>query len=52
MILFILLNGVIWLLFRRRIPEKYEGYVHTGAFFLLIIFMLVIAFKDVWNIFT
>lgn len=51
-ILFILLNGVIWLLFRRRIPEKYEGYVHTGAFFLLIIFMLVIAFKDVWNIFT
>lgn len=51
-ILFILLNGIIWLLFRRRIPEKYEGYVHTGAFFLLIIFMLVIAFKDVWNIFT
>lgn len=51
-ILFILLNGVLWLLFRRRIPEKYEGYVHTGAFFLLILFMLVIAFKDVWNIFT
>lgn len=51
-ILFILVNGVIWLLFRRRIPEKYEGYVHTGAFFLLIALMLIIAFKDVWNIFT
>ena len=51
-ILFILVNGIIWLICRRRIPEKYEGYVHTGAFFLLILFMLIIAFKDVWNIFT
>ena len=51
-ILFILLNGILWLFFRRRIPEKYEGYVHTGAFFLLIFFMVIIAFKDVWNIFT
>ena len=51
-ILFVLLNGVLWLLFRRRIPEKYEGYVHTIAFFLLIALMVLIAFKDVWNIFT
>lgn len=51
-ILFIVLNGMIWLILRRRIPEKYEGYVHTVAFFLLIAFMLIIAFKDVWNIFT
>lgn len=50
-ILFILLNGVLWLLFRRRIPEKYEGYVHTAAFFLLLILMVLIAFKDVWNLF-
>ena len=51
-ILFIVLNGIIWLICRRRIPEKYEGYVHTAAFFLLIAFMLLIAFKDVWNIFA
>ncbi len=51
-ILFVLLNGILWLLFHRRIPEKYEGYVHTGAFFLLIALMLLIAFKDVWNVFT
>lgn len=51
-ILFVLLNGILFLLFRRRIPEKYEGYVHTAAFFLLIVLMLLIAFKDVWNIFT
>jgi len=51
-ILFILLNGVIWIIFRKKIPERYEGYVHTAAFFLLIVFMLLVAFKDVWNIFT
>jgi len=50
-VFFILLNGLIWLFFGKRIPEKYEGYVHTGAFVLLILFMLVIAFKDVWMIF-
>ena len=50
-VLFILLNGVIWLICRKKIPEKYEGYVHTGAFILLILFMVVIAFKDVWMIF-
>ena len=50
-IFFILLNGVIYLVCRRKIPERYEGYVHTGAFVLLVLLMLVIAFKDVWYIF-
>lgn len=50
-ILFILINGVLWLLFRRRIPEKYEGYVHTAAFILLLVLMVLVAFHDVWNIF-
>ena len=51
-IIFILLNGLIYLFFRRRIPAKYEGYVHTAAFFLLLLLMLLIAFKDVWYIFA
>lgn len=51
-ILFIVLNGVLWVFTRRRIPERYEGYVHTGAFFLLVALMLIIAFKDIWNIFV
>lgn len=51
-ILFIFLNGLVYLVSRRRIPEKYEGYIHTAAFFLLIVLMLLIAFKDVWNIFS
>ena len=50
-ILFIVLNGLLWLVIRRRIPEKYEGYVHTGAFFLLLALMAIVAFKDIWNIF-
>jgi len=50
-VFFILLNGLIWLVCRKRIPEKYEGYVHTVVFVLLIVFMILIAFKDVWMIF-
>lgn len=50
-IFFILLNGLIYLVCRKRIPEKYESYVHTGAFILLVLLMLAIAFKDVWYIF-
>ncbi len=51
-VLFVLLNGILYVLFRRRIPEKYEGYVHTAAFLLLIVLMVVIALHDVWNIIT
>lgn len=51
-IFFVLLNGVIWLVSRRRIPARYEGYVHTGAFVLLLVLMALVAFHDVWNIFA
>lgn len=49
-IFFILLNGVLYLVSRRRIPEKYESYVHAGAFVLLLALMAVVALHDVWNI--
>ena len=51
-IFFVLLNGLIYLVGRRRIPEKYEGYIHAGAFVVLLALMAVVAFHDVWNIFT
>lgn len=51
-IFFVLLNSVIYAAVRRRIPEKYEGYVHAGAFVLLMALMVLVAFHDVWNIFT
>ena len=51
-IFFVLVNAVIYLVSRRRIPAKYEGYVHTAGFLLLILLMVVVAFNDVWKIFS
>lgn len=51
-IFFVLLNGLLYAVARKRIPEKYEGYVHAGAFVVLMALMVVIAFHDVWNIFA
>ena len=49
-VFFVLLNGLLYLVSRRRIPERYEGYVHTAAFLLLLVLMAVVAFHDAWNI--
>ena len=51
-VFFVLLNGIIYAVSRRRIPERYEGYVHAGAFVLLLVLMAVVALHDVWNIFA
>lgn len=51
-IFFVLLNGVIYAVSRRRIPERYEGYVHAGAFVVLLALMALVALHDVWNIFV
>ena len=51
-VFFVLLNGLIYAVSRRRIPERYEGYVHAGAFVLLLVLMAAVALHDVWNIFT
>ena len=50
-IFFVLVNGVFWLLTRRKIPAKYEGYVHTVGFVLLLALMAVVAVGDVWKLF-
>ena len=51
-IFFVLLNGILYAVARKRIPEKYEGYVHAGAFVVLLALMAVVALHDVWNIFA
>ena len=51
-VFFVVLNGLIYAVSRRRIPERYEGYVHAGAFVLLLVLMAVVALHDVWNIFV
>ena len=51
-VLFVLLNGLVYAVSRRRIPQRFEGYVHAGAFILLLVLMAVVALHDVWNIFA
>jgi regulator of sigma E protease len=49
-IFFVVINGIVYLFSRKNIPAKYEGYVHTAGFALLLMLMIVVAFHDVWNI--
>lgn len=37
---------------RKPIPPKYEGYVHGVGFALLMVFMVIVAFNDIWRLFT
>ena len=49
-VFFIIINGVFYLVTRKNIPAKYEGYVHTVGFVLLILLMILVAFNDVTKI--
>lgn len=49
-VFFLILNGLAVLLFHRRIPAKYEGYVHFGGLVLLLGLMVVVAVQDVYRI--
>lgn len=46
-ILFVLLE----MIFRRRLPERVENWIHAAGFVLLISLMIFITFQDVYNIF-
>lgn len=43
---------LIELIFRRPVPQKFEGMVHFIGFALLILLMIVIAFNDVFRLVT
>lgn len=51
-ILFLVLNAIAMLLFRRQIPAKYENYIHFAGLVLLLGLMLVISVSDVYKLFT
>lgn len=38
------------MIFRKKVPEKYETVVHTVGFMILIGFMLLITAKDIWSL--
>ena len=49
-IFFLLIDAIALLLFKRTVPEKYQAFVNTAGFVLLMGFMLLITFKDVFQI--
>ena len=48
---FLLLNGVLYALFRKKIDAKYEGYVHLAGLAALMVLMLVVTLSDVGKLF-
>lgn len=50
-IFFLVVNAIAMLLIGKKIPEKYENYIHYGGLILLLAFMLLITFSDVWKLF-
>ena len=38
------------LLFKRKIPEKYQAAINTAGFVLLMGFMLLVTFQDVFKL--
>ena len=50
-IFFLVLDSVTMLLFKRKIPEKYENYIHAAGLALLLGLMLLVTFQDIWKLF-
>ena len=50
-ILFLLLNSVLYFLFRRKIAPKYEGYFHFAGLAALMALMLLVTVSDVGKLF-
>ena len=49
-IFFLIVDTVALRLFRKKIPEKYEMAVNTAGFVVLMGFMLMITFQDVFKL--
>lgn len=49
-ILFLLLNGLLYLTVRKTIPSKYESWVHVMGMMALFALMIVVAFHDVFKL--
>ena len=51
-VLFLLLNGAVHAVTRKRIPARYEGYVHAAGLVLLLGLMAVVMYNDIARIVT
>lgn len=45
--LFLVLNSILYGLFRKKIPPQYEGYVHMAGLAALMMLMVVVTLSDV-----
>ena len=51
--IFLLLVGSLFTaLTKKKIPPKYEGYVHAAGMIALLAFMAFVTFKDIWKLFA
>ena len=50
-ILFLAVNSVFMLLFKKKVPPKYENYIHTAGLVLLLGLMVVVCFNDIMKLF-
>ena len=41
---------VFELVFRKPIPQKYESWIHAAGLVLLLAFMAIISFSDIWKL--
>ena len=49
-IFFLAVDALVWLVSRRRVPERYKTAVNTAGFVLLMGFMLLVTLQDVWKL--
>ncbi len=50
-ILFLAVNSISMLLFKKKVPPKYENYIHTAGLVLLLGLMGVVCFNDIMKLF-
>ena len=48
----LLVNTVFAAVTKKKIPSKYEGYIHAAGMILLLGFMAFVTFKDIWKLVT
>lgn len=51
-IFFLVLGRITMALFKKKIPEKWENYVHYAGLILLLGLMVLVTFKDIWKLFV
>ena len=49
-VFFLLVNTVFTAITKKKIPSKFEGYIHAAGMILLLGFMAFITFKDIWKL--